>query len=365
MSGIDSIRDLTGASFNGAESQKLGMQTLGYLQHTRGLLQRNVSMLQILGIGGWTVSFCLNPEIHQPHLPYVVPIALLLAIVGISKGKGAGFNIWRWGTILYAVLLAGAFRLQLSMMSENRELLTLPLAILITMGLAGLIPLRRDYVVMNLLCWVVVIAGPGMLPEGMSDVLAALLVMAAIAVGILTNSAVVTNLWETFKLKEEFRKLAEIDQVTELPNRRAIINHLDRLQLGPSCPPYAFAMVDLDNFKLINDRLGHDIGDMVLRGFGDALRELPDRVFAGRLGGEEFAIVLQGYSQAEAHNVLEAFLEQIRARTMAGTQVSFSAGCVAVRRDETVSEILRRADLALYAAKRAGKARLMWDELVA
>ena len=139
---------------------------------------------------------------------------------------------------------------------------------------------------------------------------------------------------------------ASIDPLTGLPNRRTLDRVLRRLR-----PQDTVVMIDLDQFKAINDNLGHREGDNVLRLFGRTLAAaLRAGDQAGRYGGEEFVVVLP-------ENSAERFLSRLRIEWMRARPypVTFSAGVAAARPDPR--KALRAADLALYRAKESGRNR--------
>jgi diguanylate cyclase (GGDEF)-like protein len=153
------------------------------------------------------------------------------------------------------------------------------------------------------------------------------------------------------------REEALTDELTGLANRRGFYLRVPDLLHGE--PPHAVLVADLDRFKDVNDRLGHQAGDDVLRDAARRLRAaLPDAAMLARLGGDEFAAVVELRG--------EAALAQLRARLTdllvtpfatpaPGLSVSASVGVAPVPRGERdVDDLLRRADAAMYAAKRAG-----------
>jgi diguanylate cyclase (GGDEF)-like protein len=129
----------------------------------------------------------------------------------------------------------------------------------------------------------------------------------------------------------------------------------------------SLAMVDLDGFKLLNDRFGHPVGDRVLRSLARLFsHRLRKGDLAGRYGGEEFTIVLPDTSLAAARALLDELRESFAAiRFVQGTEpfhVAFSAGIAAAPPHTEIDELIRAADQALYAAKRAGRNRVMLDQ---
>ncbi|MCE9615477.1 MAG: GGDEF domain-containing protein [Lentisphaerae bacterium] len=182
-------------------------------------------------------------------------------------------------------------------------------------------------------------------------------------------------------LDSAWRK-ANMDELTQLPARHALKHHLARLG-----PHYSVGLIDIDHFKLINDRHGHDVGDQVLRFVASRLREhAPGRVY--RYGGEEFLMVCEG-DRADAHAVaIEAARRAIgrdpfrlrgrsrprrkpdtpppadpppadgRPRTRS-LRITASAGVAASRgADVEPFEVIKAADKALYRAKNTGRDRL-------
>ena len=161
--------------------------------------------------------------------------------------------------------------------------------------------------------------------------------------------------------------LAATDSLTGLPNRRALLATLEKElarheRMGA---PLSVILLDIDHFKRVNDSFGHPGGDRVLRLVADLLaRRLRRSDNAGRLGGEEFALVLPDTPLAGARFVAEsmrrAFEKEIRAGNADhGWPVTASFGVCQSRTDDTVDRILRRADAVLYAAKETGRNRVI------
>ncbi|NUT95980.1 MAG: GGDEF domain-containing protein [Saccharothrix sp.] len=149
------------------------------------------------------------------------------------------------------------------------------------------------------------------------------------------------------------------DALTGLTSRAGLLPRLEQAVRGGPGPALVF--LDLDGFKEVNDRLGHGAGDEVLRRVGARLAALvTGRGTAARLGGDEFAVLLDGTAEPEARVVAEELVAAIgEPFEVAGERVSVtvSAGVVAVRRGHQVEDLLRDADVAMYRAKAAGRAR--------
>lgn len=161
------------------------------------------------------------------------------------------------------------------------------------------------------------------------------------------------------------RRAAEQDHLTSLPNRRSFEGKLHKAIDSERGDQTIVALCDIDDFKQVNDRFGHAAGDRVLKFVATFLRaQLPRRVVVARYGGEEFACLFKGTTMEEAMATLDQARERLSTRSLViqGSgetlgHVTFSAGLTTVR-DTDADEALRRADLALYAAKNAGKNRV-------
>jgi diguanylate cyclase (GGDEF)-like protein/PAS domain S-box-containing protein len=156
--------------------------------------------------------------------------------------------------------------------------------------------------------------------------------------------------------------LASTDVLTGLANRRRIIEYLDVTLANSETGKRALLVIlfDIDHFKAVNDRYGHDIGDDVLKRVASSANEcLRNTDLIGRYGGEEFVIVLPGTD----HEVSLQIAERVRASIEASRddqqpKVTVSLGIASTRDGDTCDVILKRADIALYEAKGAGRNRL-------
>jgi diguanylate cyclase (GGDEF)-like protein len=161
---------------------------------------------------------------------------------------------------------------------------------------------------------------------------------------------------------EELERQAFHDSLTGLPNRALLERHLVSMLADPTVGPVGVVMMDLDGFKAINDGLGHPAGDEVLIAIGERLeRSLRPNDMIGRLGGDEFAVVVTDMSpdgiDAISALVAEPFQQPIVAAGLS-LLIGSSAGAAVARPGDTPADLFRHADIALYSAKDAGKARL-------
>jgi diguanylate cyclase (GGDEF)-like protein len=168
----------------------------------------------------------------------------------------------------------------------------------------------------------------------------------------------IQNLAKVQTLTDEVYKLAALDQLTGLYNRRSgeqrLAEEISRAVRHER--PLTILLADLDGLKQINDRLGHAAGDLVLKGFSERLRKaIRGSDLAVRLGGDEFVVLLPECRAEEVKHVLNR-LDGLEVE-FEGTKipVRFSRGWTDYKPGETAEELLRRGDEALYADKRAGK----------
>lgn len=163
---------------------------------------------------------------------------------------------------------------------------------------------------------------------------------------------------------EEARDNARRDPLTGLPNRRAF-EEAYAARIAASGRPIV-ALCDVDRFKTVNDRFGHQVGDRVLTAIGEALSHACADHFVARYGGEEFAILFGEVAPATARSLLEDARETIAAKRFRLRessepvgQVTLSSGLTVAARDEGFATVFARADALLYRAKEEGRNRLL------
>ena len=166
---------------------------------------------------------------------------------------------------------------------------------------------------------------------------------------------------------EQRRREALLDPLTGLFNRRAMDAHLAMLVTSGDRPATSLLVIDIDNFKTINDKYGHSVGDSVIRNVAELVRKsIRGHDLAARFGGEEFVVILADTPASGAMTVAESLrlrIELLRLkRTRDGEHlapITASIGVSEMLPGDTAETLINRADDALYAAKNAGRNRVV------
>lgn len=163
----------------------------------------------------------------------------------------------------------------------------------------------------------------------------------------------------------ELETLARTDPLSGLPNRRAFFERAGRIFLRAGVAPLAVMMIDIDDFKSINDGYGHDVGDAVIHAVAAIIARAADHAnlekVVARLGGEEFAVVLAGCPQPIAAEIADRICTGVHEARWYGSDtgecLTVSIGFALREEGETLKTVLKAADRAVYDAKRRGRDR--------
>ncbi|MBQ6614788.1 MAG: GGDEF domain-containing protein [Thermoguttaceae bacterium] len=175
---------------------------------------------------------------------------------------------------------------------------------------------------------------------------------------------------------EQLRRQALHDHLTQCYNRRALFSLLGEMELsGADDWPLGFLMIDVDNFKAINDNFGHAAGDVVLQNVAELLLSaVGEKGYLARYGGDEFCVLLPKTSREQTAAMGETLRQAIESHPLnvktpdssvpVGMNVTLSIGAIcAENRKTTIDQILTAADAAMYQAKQAGKNRVEMGEI--
>ncbi|WP_298136335.1 diguanylate cyclase [Acidiferrobacter sp.] len=177
------------------------------------------------------------------------------------------------------------------------------------------------------------------------------------------------DITERRALERRLERLASTDELTKLPNRRVSLDVLEKCldTFKRTGTPTGICIVDLDHFKRINDAFGHLAGDKVLQHFAQIVqRELRKTDHFGRLGGEEFLLILHDTEAGQLEEMGRRIVQNVAGEPFPVSDkdtitITVSMGVTILKpSDEAASAVLSRADAGLYAAKRGGRNRLCW-----
>lgn len=176
----------------------------------------------------------------------------------------------------------------------------------------------------------------------------------------------INSLIEAQELNQKLWQRANLDYLTGVANRRYLMSQLADLAQQSKGQGVCLAMLDIDHFKSINDRYGHQAGDQVLQEVAKELKQSLKRFIVGRVGGEEFAVVMPGLTGEQAWRLIEAIRRKISSMVLncqdQQIQISFSAGICEASDNIEIDELFARADEVMYQAKEAGRNLVLLEE---
>ena len=186
--------------------------------------------------------------------------------------------------------------------------------------------------------------------------------MVGVAFGVILS--MLAGIHSSLKEKErELKELASTDPLTGLPNKREILNYLSKeVDIAKrKGSPLSVAVLDLDNFKQINDTYGHMVGDRVLKHLAGILRRnLRSSDMVGRFGGEEFVVVMKDTDLETAHRVMDRIRREVELANIEPVgSISVSIGVAELGKEEESESLIIKADERLYRAKMEGKNRVV------
>jgi len=184
-------------------------------------------------------------------------------------------------------------------------------------------------------------------------------VLTLVILGATSLLLVLLEKLKTIRIEQE--ELARVDPLTGLLNRRAFLERcsLEQNRDLRSSGSLGLVLLDLDHFKLINDRFGHQEGDRVLKAFAEVLvRTVRNSDALARIGGEEFAVLLPANEVADVYETAERVRATVESIALPEGFLTTSLGVAIWDREETFDAWYQRADLALYRAKTGGRNRV-------
>jgi diguanylate cyclase (GGDEF)-like protein len=243
--------------------------------------------------------------------------------------------------------------------SENPILWFIPIGFAFTLPCAAMYHYTRHFAITSSLVWLGLfwVMRPHFAP-GLDSLVVWMTVLGSMSVGVLVSASFHRIRRANFDLQQKLYAIAHVDTLTGLPNRRAFMEGLAQAARSAQARDYDlyFLMLDIDDFKKINDSFGHDVGDEALIEVAKVLAAQATSHCLGRLGGEEFAVAAVA-GEAEARALAQNIVDAVQTCSVHGRHMSISIGMSLHLKAESSTSLMRRADEALYQAKHAGKNR--------
>lgn len=322
----------------------------------RTLLSPAVTKIEMAGIVSWLCVLLIEPATTL-NLPNLLVTTLLFVIWYVHRVV-SDFRIWRMLGGVYILILSLGFAYVIDTNVQLR-VFTLPLAVIIVVSSAILFVTVQDYLFSTLLVWMLMWPTLDVGFYRGLEVYVVIFCVASMSIGFTLSFTFLRSMRSVLLVESEFRTLAETDFLTSLLNRRAFIETLKKaLAEGPSG---YFIMLDIDDFKLKNDQYGHDVGDKILCAMAGCLKTTAGSHCVGRIGGEEFGVLLLGEDDAVANEYALRLLANIRSSVLPPHQFTCSAGVAPFRATSDMSTVLKCADSNMYKAKHDGKDRVFQD----
>ncbi|HQZ13344.1 MAG TPA: GGDEF domain-containing protein [Devosia sp.] len=338
----------------------------------------------LFGVSYFVFEFLLPLQVSPKLAGYLAFAAFFMALATVNVGLALRYKVpvpWRLlGAVLGVSFVANWFAFDLPRGSFERMMFyQAPYAVLQVIG-AGIVlhsrrrqPLDIGLIVVFALSAIQFLSkpfvaqitgGPGASAQAYIGTNYALYSQTAgavfgVGVGLLMLAILARD------LVSDITAQSETDPLSGLFNRRGFEDRVEPgiIAANRGGVPASFIAIDLDHFKTINDTFGHEAGDRVIRGFAQLLKSTaPPRAITARMGGEEFALFLPGTNLSSARLFAEGARAAFANMSFEGLDESMrftaSFGVAEYENRESLSDLRRRADGALYAAKRAGRDRV-------
>ena len=331
-----------------------------HLENLQISISKPLCISQMIGVLAWLASWTANPFINKdPDIVIVICIAgiLLSFLFMINKRK---LSFLRMSGVLYIVALTILFKIEILRMGANSNMWSLLVTSLLLTGMSVFFLRLFDYVLASVLVWWLM-WDINIASIGVGFNIYCVFVVSCVALGLHTNFTFVNSIKLAFNARDEFKRLAETDPLTNAPNRRALIQRIENFLSAGKIDELWFVMVDIDDFKKINDTHGHEVGDLVLVAFSDSIKLSPNLLQFGRVGGEEFGLLFSAKSVDVIGHDLHCLLSVSKNCLSGQISFSFSGGVVHLERESNVTELFKKADVNLYAAKKHGKACVFFE----
>ncbi|MCF5704999.1 diguanylate cyclase [Pseudomonas syringae] len=337
-----------------------------FIQHEFERMQSFSLLIYIVSIGMWLlfdliVSFLGGQGFTWRSMIFLALFAVLTVVLAFTR-KARHFNVI---TVLFVLGLTVGIRFIVNGLPPAVHSSWLVLAAASMLYSISVLPLSRwSFFVVQVLIWVLLnpfinttislIELRGVLTACYSVFLCALTIYTFLK---LREAKLYNYIMSRLLLDQAYN-----DPLTEIPNRRSFMTVAEQhLQAVPREHDHYLAMIDIDNFKKVNDTYGHDVGDEVLKRIAADIKTVMLPFDYARLGGEEFAIYLAGVRREDVEALATELCRLVREQPTRHP-VTISIGLTCVEDNDTLNQALIKADAALYESKHTGKDRYTFHQ---
>ncbi|MBL0796350.1 MULTISPECIES: GGDEF domain-containing protein [Pseudomonas] len=337
-----------------------------FIQHEFERLHSFCLLIYLASIGIWLafdliVSFIGNQGFTWRSMVFIAAFAILAVVLMFTR-KARHFD---WLNLTFVVIITLGIRMVIDGLPPTFHGIWLVLAAATTLYSASVLPLSRwSFFGAQVITWLVLnpfmntgidlLELKGVMTIAYSVFLCALTIYTFLK---LREAKLYNYIMSKLLLDQAYN-----DTLTEIPNRRSFMTRAGKtLQAVPREHDHYLAMIDIDNFKKVNDVYGHDIGDEVLKRIAADIKTVMSRFEYARLGGEEFAIYLAGVRREDVEALAGELCRVVREQPTRHP-VTISIGLARVEDSDTLNQALIKADEALYESKHTGKDRYTFHQ---
>ena len=337
-----------------------------FIQHEFERLHRFCVLIYLASFAVWflydlIISFIGDQRFTWRSMVFIAIFAIIVITLSFTR-QARHFN---WLNVLFVITMTVGTRLLIDGVDVMHQAAWSLLAASTTLFSASMLPLSRwSFFTAQIITWAVL--NPFYSPDiqvlelkGVMTVSYTVFLCALTIYSFLTlRKAKLYN----FIMSKLLLDQAYIDTLTEIPNRRSFMTRAElQLNAAPREHDHYLAMVDIDNFKKVNDVYGHDIGDEVLKRIAADIKSVMSHFEYARLGGEEFAIYLAGVRREDVETLAGELCRVVREQPTRHP-VTISIGLTRVLEGDTLNQALIKADAALYESKHTGKDRYTFHQ---
>jgi diguanylate cyclase (GGDEF)-like protein len=329
---------------------------LEYLNFEEVYGRRSVLLIQVMAIFACASAYYVNPSIVDRSGVFMLIFASVMLMCLFISAKSFEFFTGAFARIVFSIFCS-KFLILISGESENFVFWHIAICSIVLVAMSTLHYEPISYLIAS--CFIciggLVPDWEGILQNSERGWLFCLL-FSSIFFGVFVNFRSFFDRVRIYKGRRYLVDLAYKDVLTKINNRRALIHKMNNDYAKINGEEKYILLIDVDDFKKINDRYGHDVGDKVLISIADALKNNSEVDLCGRLGGDEFAVLKKG-SLLQACHLANSLSTKIESSFAGGIEVTISIGIALWEPKVTLSDAMRFADEELYRAKRGGRNR--------